>query len=346
MGIDPGTLSIDVCGIADGQIYLDRSWPTAEALSDSTAFLELLTGPGSPELVVAPSGYGLPLRAARDASEEDLTLAFLAPPGETGGIGGLRKLARALATSGLPVVYLPGVIHFDTVPRHRKLNRIDLGTVDKVCAAVLGIQGQCTRLGREPEEVSFIMIEMGGAFTAGVCVERGQITDGVGGTSGSIGWKAAGALDGEVAFLAGGITKAALFQGGVSSLLERAPALSRVAVDAYVEGIVKTVRQLHCSAPSADEILLSGRNAADGEIRHRIASQLADLGTVRVLTGSAKQAKQGAEGAALLADGLAGGTNRRLVDRLRVREASGTALDNLLFITPDTARQRLGLPHG
>jgi predicted butyrate kinase (DUF1464 family) len=242
-------------------------------------------------------------------------------------------------------MYIPGVIHLDTVPRHRKLNRIDLGTADKVCAAVLAIHGQCTRLGREPEDVSFIMIEMGGAFTAGVCVERGQITDGVGGTSGPIGWKAAGALDGEVAFLAGDITKAALFQGGISSLLERAPALRDIAVDAYIEGIVKTVRQLRCSAPSADEILLSGRHAADGEIRTRIAEQLTDVGPVRLLTGSARHAKQGAQGAALLADGLAGGKSRRLVDRLRIREAQGTVLDNLLFITPEAAGRRLGLRH-
>ena len=345
VGIDPGTLSIDVCGIADGQIYLDRTWPTADALSDATAFLELLTGPGSPDLVVGPSGYGLPMQPARDVSEDDLSLAFLARPGEAGGIGGLRGLSRALAASGLPVIYIPGVIHLDTVPRHRKLNRIDLGTADKVCAAVLAIHGQCTRLSREPENVSFILIEMGGAFTAGVCVERGQITDGVGGTSGPIGWRAAGALDGEVAFLAGDITKAALFQGGVSSLLEQGPALRPVAIDAYVEGIVKTVRQLRCSAPSADEIFLSGRNAADGEIRNRIAAQLSDVGPVRLLKGSAEHAKQGAEGAALLADGLAGGKTRRLVDRLRVREARGTVLDSLVFITPEAARKRLGLQH-
>ncbi len=345
VGIDPGTLSIDVCGIADGQIYLDRSWPTAEALSDSTAFLDLLTGSGYPDLVVGPSGYGLPLQPAPDATEDDLSLAFLARAGETGGIGGLRGLARVLAASGLPVMYMPGVIHLDTVPRHRKLNRIDLGTADKVCAAVLAIHEQCTRLARRPEDVSFIMIEMGGAFTAGVCVGRGQITDGVGGTSGPIGWKAAGALDGEVAFLAGDITKAALFQGGISTLLERAPGLRAVAVDAYVEGIVKTVRHLRCSAPSADEILLSGRNAADEEIQARIASHVADIGPVRLLTGSARQAKQGAEGAALLADGLAGGKTRRIVDRLRVREAHGSVLDNLLFITPEAARQRLGLRH-
>jgi predicted butyrate kinase (DUF1464 family) len=345
VGIDLGTLSIDVCGIADGQIYLDRSCPTAEALSDSTAFLDLLTRSGSPDLVVGPSGYGLPLQPAGDATEHDLSLAFLARAGETGGIGGLRGLARVLAASGLPVMYIPGVIHLDTVPRHRKLNRIDLGTADKVCAAVLAIHGQCTRLGREPEDVSFIMVEMGGAFTAGVCVERGQITDGVGGTSGPIGWKAAGALDGEVAFLAGDIIKAALFQGGISSLLERAPAAQDIALDAYIEGIVKTVRQLRCSAPSADEILLSGRHAADGEIRTRIAAQLTDVGPVRLLTGSARHAKQGAEGAALLADGLAGGKSRRLVDRLRIREAQGTVLDNLLFITPEAAGRRLGLSH-
>jgi predicted butyrate kinase (DUF1464 family) len=345
VGIDPGTVSIDVCGMADGQIYLDRSWPTAEALSDPTAFLELLTS-GSPDLVVGPSGYGLPLQPARDATEDDLTLAFLARSGETGGIGGLRGLARALAASGLPVVYIPGVIHLDTVPRHRKLNRIDLGTADKLCAAVLGIDGQCRRLGRNPEDVSFIMIEMGGAFTAGVCVEQGQITDGIGGTSGPIGWRAAGALDGEVALLAGEITKAALFQGGISSLLEREPALRPVALDAYVEGVVTTVRHLRCSAPSADEILLSGRNAADGEIRNRIASQLTDVAPVRLLKGSAQHAKQGAEGAALLADGLAGGKTRHLADRLRVREARGTVFDNLLFIPPEAARERLRLRHG
>jgi hypothetical protein len=30
-----------------------------------------------------------------------------------------------------------------------------------------------------------------------------------------------------------------------------------------------------------------------------------------------------------------------LVDRLRVREARGTVLDHLVFISPDTARRRL-----
>lgn len=343
VGIDPGTVSIDVCGIADGELYLDRSWATAEALSAPEAFIDLLTSQGPPDLIAGPSGYGLPLRRASEATETDLRLAFLARPDEEGGIGGLRGFARRLAASGLPVIYTPGVIHLDTVPDHRKLNRVDLGTADKLCAAVLGIRNQCERRGRSPDEVSFILLELGGAFTAGVAVERGQVVDGIGGTSGPIGWRSAGALDSEVAFLAGEVTKSALFQGGVMSLLEREPARRATAIQAYLEGATKAVRQLRCSAPSADEILLSGRMAAEAEIRDRLVSDLADVGPVRILEGFAARAKQGAQGAALMADGLAGGSHRRLVERLRVREARGTLLDHLVFIAPETARRRLGI---
>jgi predicted butyrate kinase (DUF1464 family) len=231
----------------------------------------------------------------------------------------------------------------DTVPAHRKLNRVDLGTADKLCAAILGIQDQCERRGRQPEQVSFILIELGGAFTAGVAVERGQVVDGIGGTSGPIGWRAAGALDGEVAFLAGKISKADLFQGGVNSVLEKEPIRGPVAMRAYVEGAAKAVRQLRCSAPSSDEILVSGRKAAEAEIRGPLSAELADIGPVRLLTGFATTAKQGAQGAALLADGLAGGRHRGMIERLRIRQASGTVLDHLIVISPLTARRRLGL---
>jgi predicted butyrate kinase (DUF1464 family) len=238
------------------------------------------------------------------------------------------------------VVYTPGVIHLDTVPDHRKLNRVDLGTADKLCAAALGIRDQCERKARFPDAVSFILLELGGAFTAAVAVERGQVVDGIGGTSGPIGWRAAGALDGEVAFLAGHISKAALFQGGVSSLLE--PGRAAVGMDAYVEGASKAVRQLRSSAPSAEEVLVSGRKA-EPEVMEPLAAGLADLGPVRLLRGFAAIAKQGAQGAALLADGLSGGPHAGLVDRLRIREARGTVLDHLVLISPAVARRRLGM---
>jgi predicted butyrate kinase (DUF1464 family) len=50
---------------------------------------------------------------------------------------------------------------------------------------------------------------------------------------------------------------------------------------------------------------------------------------VRAVSGPAARAKAAAQGAALLADGLAGGRWAPLVERLRLREASGTALDHV-----------------
>ena len=64
---------------------------------------------------------------------------------------------------------------------------------------------------------------------------------------------------------------------------------------------------------------------------------------VHVLTGFAAVAKPAAQGAALIADGLAGGASAPLVDALRIREASGTVLDHLYVIDPAAARARLGI---
>jgi predicted butyrate kinase (DUF1464 family) len=71
--------------------------------------------------------------------------------------------------------------------------------------------------------------------------------------------------------------------------------------------------------------------------------RLAAIAPVLDLKGFARIAKQGAQGAALIADGLAGGEHRGLVDGLRLRESAGSALDYLRVITPETARRRIGL---
>jgi predicted butyrate kinase (DUF1464 family) len=343
VGIDAGTVSFDVCGLVDGRLSLDLAWPTADAIADPDGFIAGLAASGAPDLVVAPSGYGLPVRPARGITDEELRLAFLAGPDERGGIGGLRRLARRLAASELPVVFTPGVIHFDTVPAHRKVNRVDLGTADKVCAAVLAVEDHRLRTGRRVEDISLILLELGGAFTAAVAVDRGQIVDGLGGTSGPIGWGAAGALDGEVAFLAGTVDKAFLFGGGAETVARSSPEARALALAAYVEGAAKAVVQLGISAPQAEEVLVSGRGAADSGLLERLHAALSGVATVRRLEGFALVAKQGAQGAALLADGLAGGRHEALVKRLRIREAQGTVLDHLHVVTPATARRRLGL---
>jgi predicted butyrate kinase (DUF1464 family) len=346
IGIDPGTVSLDLCGLVDGELYLDESWPTAELLATPERLVQHLREHGPPDLVVGPSGYGLPFRRIADASDDDFRLAFLAGAGEPGGIGGLRSLARKLGASDLPACFIPAVIHLDTVPAQRKLNRVDLGTADKLCAAALAIQDQRERTGRPLDQISLILLELGGAFTGGVAVRDGQIVDGIGGTSGPLGWRAAGALDGEVAFLADHITKEMLFQGGVQSIVAHDAGAADIARRGYVEQAVKAVRQLQVSSPTADEVLLSGRVAADPAIRGPLIELLSGL-EVRVLTGFAAEAKQGAQGAALIGDGLAGGELQPLVERLRIRQARGTVLDHLYVISRSEAEQRLGLAgHG
>src|SRR5436190_160219 len=321
IGIDPGTVSIDLCGLDDGRVFLDRSWPTGEALTDPARFVAQLEAAGPLDLVAGPSGYGLPLTRVQDATEEDLRLAFLAAPGETGGIGGLRNLVRALARSNLPVVLTPGVVHLPSVPAHRKVNRVDMGTADKVCASALALHEQCERRRCEARDASFILLELGGAFTAAIAVEDGRIVDGLGGTSGPLGIRSAGALDGEVAFLAGIVTKQHLFGGGVATIAGAAdtsvdalasPATSagRIAWDAYLESAVKAVAALAVSAPGVHDVILSGRMAAVAGVRDEIARRLAAVmahPSVHVLTGFAVSAGQAAQGAALIADGLAGG---------------------------------------
>lgn len=357
IGIDPGTTSVDLCGLDDGEVFLDRSLPTAEALADPSTLVALLAAATPLDLVAGPSGYGLPLRAARDLTEADLRLAYLAAEGESGGIGGLRSLMRTLAGSSAPVVLTPGVVHLASVPVHRKVNRVDMGTADKVCAAALAVHEQARRRGCEAREVSFILLELGGAFTAAIGVHQGRIVDGVGGTSGPIGLRAAGALDGEVAFLAGAVEKRLLFRGGVATvagspdapaeaLADPRTARGRLAWEAYVENATKAVAALAVSVPHATDVILSGRLAYVAGVREQLAQRIeATIAgrPVHTLSGFAVVAKQAAQGAALIADGLAGGRSAALVDAMGIREASGSVLDHLYVITPAAAKARLGI---
>jgi predicted butyrate kinase (DUF1464 family) len=357
IGIDPGTVSIDLCGLDDGHLFFDQAIPTADALAAPDEFRALLEQAGPLDLVAGPSGYGLPLVPARDVTDTDFRLAYLAPAGEPGGIGGLRSLVRTLARSSIPMMLTPGVVHLATVPAHRKVNRVDMGTADKVCAAALAVREQAARSGGTAAGVSFLLLELGGAFTAALAIDRGRIVDGAGGTSGPMGMKSAGALDGEVAYLAGSVSKAMLFTGGAGSVAGEPDAAAetlampqtaraRLAWEAYLESAVKSVAALSVTVPGVSQVVLSGRLVRVAAVRDEIERRLAPLlpaVSVHVLSGFAHVAKHAAQGAALLADGLAGGANADLVETLGIREASGTVLDHLYVVSPEAAKARLGI---
>src|SRR5256884_4727763 len=114
IGIDRGTVDIDLCGLDDGHLFLDRSWPTAEALADPAPFVAELEAAGPLDLVVGPSGDGLPITPGPDITEEALRLAFLAAPGETRGIAGLRPPARAPGPPPPPAPLTTRPLHVPT----------------------------------------------------------------------------------------------------------------------------------------------------------------------------------------------------------------------------------------
>jgi predicted butyrate kinase (DUF1464 family) len=340
-GIDPGTVSFDLSVLQDGEPVVEQVFETGSLSKDSRPLLQALARHGPYDLVYGPSGYGVPLVAAADVGERQLAEMVLVRPDEASadtGVGGMRSLLRALANSGLPVVFGPGVIHLPSVPRHRKYNRIDLGTADKVCAAAYAIVDQSARRAIALRETALVLLELGGAFTAALAIAGGQIVDGVGGSSGPLGVRAAGALDGELAYLlAPALSKRTLFTGGAldptgaGELTDLAALWSSPAHadgwTALLEAAAKAVRGLGVSAPAPLEIVVSGRLARLPELVAALASSLGDIAPVIALVPG--RASAAAHGGALLADALAGGPNAALADVLKLRESSGTALDHL-----------------
>lgn len=327
-GTDPGTSSLDVLLLDAGRIAAQERFSPAQLQAEPLLPVHWLRQHEPLDLIAGPSGYGLPLQPAGACTDRDLALMALVRPDERGrahGVTGFSSLLRTLSESGLPIVFLPGVIHLPTVPIHRKINRIDLGTADKLCVAALALAQRSTAR-RIPQNLYHgCLVELGSAFSACLVLHEGQIVDGLGGTSGPPGWSSMGAWDGEVAYLGSPLTKADLFAGGVHSVNDR-----RMAEAWFCEALIKALAGLRAVTPF-DEIVLSGRLLeTEPEFTARIEADLIRLAPVFRL-GSLPGAwvKHAAQGAALLADGLAGGEWAPLVEQMQLRGTRGTVLDFL-----------------
>jgi len=361
IGIDPGTVSFDICGRDGDELFLDATYPTADVRDDPEALVEVLRAAGPVDLVVGPSGYGLPWTDIRDLGAEELDLLLLADAGDGPRgtiIGGMGRLLEALKESGLPICFAPGVLHLTTVPEHRKANRIDMGTADKLCAVALAVWDQARRLGVAYDQTSFVSVEAGGAFTAVVAVERGAIVDGVGGTCGAMGLRALGAMDGELAYLLRAFSKDVLASGG-AAWIAGAPEISpeelgraaasdaraAVALAALVEQVAKSVAAEAILLEAPREVLLSGRLTHVPELRRRLEEALSRFAPVHAVEGFASVCSEAAQGAALLGQGLAGdGGLSDLVDAMGLRSARGGVLDHLFVSEAESLRRRHPLP--
>jgi predicted butyrate kinase (DUF1464 family) len=239
------------------------------------------------------------------------------------GVLGFASLLRELRTSSLPVIFLPGVIHLPTVPAHRKINRIDLGTADKLCVAALALAQRTRKLEVQPGSYHGCVVELGSAFTACLVLSGGRVVDGLGGTSGPPGWRGGGAWDGEVAYLLSPLQKRDLFAGGVASVPD-----ASVGRAMFREALGKTVAGLR-AVTRFEEVVLSGQLLeSEPELAEQVAMDLSLLVRVVALESlPGAWVKHAAQGAAVVADGLADGRYAPLVEHLQLKAAGGTVLD-------------------
>jgi predicted butyrate kinase (DUF1464 family) len=196
-------------------------------------------------------------------------------------------------------------------------------------------------LGIDYGETSFIMAEVGYAFNAVLAVENGKIVDGLGGTSGGPGFITLGNMDSELAVRLGKFPGVVLFSGGAKDVsgkddltpeeLAKEQRKYSASWNMLLESITKGVAAMMVAVEKPREILLSGRLSAIPQIAETLTVKLSRFGKVRRVGRQARVAKEAAEGAYIIGEGLLGGKYRGIVDSLELRGATGTMFDHVLL---------------
>ena len=345
LGIDPGSLTWDFFAIKGKQVILDISISTKEVIEEPSKAISIIKSIKNLDLIVAPSGFGLPLKDVKDITEKDIFLTLLKfDKKEREQLVGLGEVLRLMKAENLPGIIVPGVKHLPTIPRYRKINKIDMGTADKLCTVVTGIRDQIERLKIQPTNTNFIMAELGFGFTAVLAIENGQVIDGIGGSN-IMGFKACGGLDGELAYLIKNVKKSTIYGGGLSSIsghkdltlnqftrLVNNDHQTKLAFQAYISDLIKAIYAISTSFSNKDhitEILLAGRGAENHIIKNEITNSLEDFFTVKLMKTYGNISKHAAQGAAFIANGLLGGEFGSIVNNLKIKEAKGSVLDDI-----------------
>ena len=345
LGIDPGSKSFDFFGLDNNKTILDTSLPTKELINDPQKVIDIIKSVKDIDLMVVPSGFGLPLKDVKDLTEKDIFFTLLKfNQKEKNQVLGLGKVLRLIKAQQIPGIIVPGVKHLPTVPRYRKINKIDMGTADKICTSVTGIRDQMERLKITPEKTNFIMVEIGYGFTAVLAIENGQIIDGIGGSN-ILGFRASGSLDGELAYLIKTIHKRNIYKGGVAyisgysdlslkeiTLLAEKDEQTKTALKAYLSSVKKAVYGISSSFSHKNqitEILLAGRGANLAYLKEKMINGLSDVAPVKLMKSYSQIAKRAAQGAAFIANGILGGEFEPIVANMQLKNASGSILDDI-----------------
>lgn len=329
-GIDAGTENYQVYAMANGKECFSYTVGTSTVKQNPEVIFDALHE-SQAEIVAGLSGYGLPVKRFAELTYGDIALMTLSREEEAAV--GLRSLIRLARSRNTDLVTIPGVIHLPTVPQWRKINKIDMGTPDKLCSVALALNQLDEENGIDYDQQNFVLVESGSGFNAFIAVEGGKVVDGIGGTSGPLAYRSSGSLDSELAYLLSSFPKSMIYRGGLENYLgstERPEDLPDRVMEWLLELMFKGIRAVEASIKNRGTIVTSGRFFSIPRFR-KLFEEVAEEYIVVHLGGD----KQSARGAAIIADGLADGRFRGLVKHLEVEKAQGTVLD---YITPEVKK--------
>ncbi|KXB07425.1 hypothetical protein AKJ52_00320 [candidate division MSBL1 archaeon SCGC-AAA382C18] len=370
LGIDPGTKSFDVCGLEDGEIIFEKVLDSSELAKNPELLIKAVEEAKPLDLIAGPSGYGVEVTYLSDLyleSLEDWYLTYIllltkedlnsALERDDPGIkvySAMTQTALEMKRRDWPVCYIPGVINLPTVPERRKINNLDMGTVDKMCCGLLGIHDQARRRDIPYEETSFVLVEMGHGYNSILKVEDGKIVDGLGGTTNGIGFLTGGKMDLELVQLVGEWEKSDVFTGGAASIAKKKSPRAmienrneeekcKIAWNAMLEGVERGVASMFTSGSDPKEILISGRLTRIDEVRKELGRRLESFAPIQKLgwLEGVDRVKEAAQGYAMAAEGLMGGEFSKLIDCARIEDAKGTALDYLYHPKGKSIKEKL-----
>ncbi len=368
LGIDPGTKSFDLVVVEEDRVVWEDSIETRLLADNPYMLVEKVLNIKDLDMITGPSGYGTPIICNNEIIDPE-TFAYeilllssreVVEKGVRENVSGIR-VYKALADivkefwiRRLNVCYIPSIILLPTIPNHRKLNKIDMGTADKLAVTVAALYDHVREYGLEYSEASFILVEMGFGYNAVIGVDKGRVVDGYGGTISSMGFLTIGYIDAEAVALGSCWNRYDVFYGGVSTIcsvssIEEAlekridNQLCSDAFKAMYEELVKKIYAISRNIDKPREIILSGRMFRYEAIYDEITRYLEEILPTRRLKGlpGARFSKEAGQGYAIIGEGLANGFFREMIKYMGILDAHGTVLDWSYHPRLARARERI-----
>jgi hypothetical protein len=305
LGIDYDATTWRIAAWDEDRAAALQTFAQVDELWDSVE--ELITlHPAMP--IVLPSGFGIPVTRAREILDQDIAEMTLQTSHPTADRLG-NFLAEARRRS-LRAFCIPAVKLLPTVPPHRKLNRLDLGTADALCAAAWAIH--CLEAtGRAHAACNFVLLHTRIDTRSLLVVQGGRIVDGIGTTTDQTGM----AREGVPIPLAS--------HPGGSPIPRRMPDAQSKPADCGRAALWETIGKESLGLLTfhkLSEVIPTG-------VRRVEFSQALERRLPLVQLPAPPDGYEAALGAAVIAAGLSGGPSARLVEHLALREARERVLD-------------------